>query len=134
MNISVKSLDIAKHRTDCHIVAIQEGSKLSDSANKIDVIAGGYIKSILKRGDMSGKLSQTLLLHDVPGITAKRVLLVGCGKPGKLSASQYRQMLKSTASALHSYKIKNAAVFLSDIKLKDSDNAWKIKKVRKAKN
>jgi len=129
MNISVKNLDIAKHKTDCHVIAIFEGSKLSDSAKKVDTAAGGYIKSVLKRGDLTGKLSQTLLLHDVEGIAAKRVLLIGCGKAGKLSDNQFRTMLKTVATTLNSYKIKDAAVYLTDVELKDIDTAWKVKQI-----
>jgi len=129
MNISVKSLDIAKHKTDCHVIAIFEGARLSDSAKKIDAAAGGYIKSVLRRGDINGKLSQTLLLHDVKGLTAKRILLVGCGKNGKLSDNQYRKLLKTVANALNTYKIKDAAIYLTEVELKDIDTAWKVKQI-----
>ena len=129
MNISVKSLDITKHKTDCHVIAIFEGAMLSDSAKKIDAAAGGYIKSVLKRGDITGKLSQTLLLHDIKGMIARRVLLVGCGKSGKLSDNQYRNMLKTVADTLHACKIKDTAIYLSEVELKDIDTAWKVKQI-----
>jgi len=131
MNISVKSLDTAKHKTDCHVVAIFEGAKLSESARKIDEAANGYLKTILKSGDIIGKLSQTLLLHHVDGLAAKRVLLVGCGKNKTLSDSQYRNLLKTVASTLNSYGISDATIYLLDVELKAKslDSAWKTKQI-----
>jgi len=129
MNISVKTLDIAKHKTDCHVVAIYQGSKLTESAKQLDIASNGYLKTVLKRGDITGTLNQTLLLHDVDGLTAKRVLLVGCGKANDLSANQFRHLVKLVATQLNKYKLKDAAFYLNDIKLKDSDQIWKIKHV-----
>ncbi|MGD8785288.1 MAG: leucyl aminopeptidase [Thioalkalispiraceae bacterium] len=131
MNISVKTLDIAKHKTGCHVVAIFEGTKLSDSAKKIDEASNGYLKTVLKAGDLNGKLSQTLLLHDLEGLAAKRVLLVGCGKNKNLSPGDYRNMLKTAADTLNKYKISDAAIYLDDVALKDKDidSVWKIKQI-----
>jgi leucyl aminopeptidase len=97
MNISVKTLDITRHKTDCHVVAVFEGAKL--------------------------------LLHDVKGLAAKRVLLVGCGKNKKLSDSEYRKILMTVASALNTYKIGDAAIYLSDVELTGRDDNWKIRQI-----
>ena len=129
MNISTKTLDIVKHKTDCLIVPVFEGSKLSGAASQIDTAAGGYLKAILKSGDINGEVTKTLLLHDVNNITAKRVLLIGCGKKGKLTGAQFRKLVKSAASALLSYKIKDTAVFLGEVEIKGIDSAWKVKQI-----
>ncbi len=129
MNISVKNLDIAKHKTDCHVLAIYQGNKLTESAKQLDSASKGYLKTVLKRGDITGKLNQTLLLHDVEGLMSKRVLLIGCGKARDLTANQYRHLIKLIASQLHKYKLKDAAIWLADIELKDTDQVWKIKHI-----
>ncbi len=129
MKISVKNLEIAKHKTDCHVVAIYQGNKLTDSAKQLDIATNGYLKSLLKRGDIDGKLNQTLLLHDVEGLVAKRILLVGCGKAKDLTANQFRNLVTLVSTELNKYKLKDAAFYLSDIELKDTDLAWKIKQI-----
>ena len=129
MNISVKNITIASHPTDCHVVAIYEGNKLTESAKQLDQAAQGYIKTVLKRGDMTGKANQTLMLHDVAGLKAKRVLLVGCGKPKSLSAQQYRKLVATVAEQLQQYRIKDTALYLADIELNEGDQAWKIKHI-----
>ena len=129
MNISVNHLEITTQKTDCHVVAVYEGSKLTESAKRLDLASNGYLKTILKRGDISGKLNQSLLLHDVDGLTAKRVLLVGCGKAKDLTANQYRNLIKLVATQLHKYKLKDAALYLSEIALDNYDQIWKIKHI-----
>ena len=68
MQINVKALDPASDKSDCYIVAMQEGGKLSAAAKHIDSLSGGQLTRVIKRGDITGKLNQTLLLHDVAGI------------------------------------------------------------------
>ncbi len=129
MNISVKNLEISTHKTDCHVVAVYQGNKLTESAKQLDSASNGYLKTVIKRGDITGKLNQTLLLHDIEGISAQRVLLVGCGKAKELTANQFRSLIKHVATQLHRYKLKDSALFLADIHLKDLDQEWKIKHI-----
>ena len=59
---------------------VRQSQALSLSAELIDRASNGYISEIIRRGDMEGKLGATLLLHNVRGTLADRVLLVGLGK------------------------------------------------------
>lgn len=129
MKISVKSLDLAKHKTDCHVVAVYNGNKLTDSALQIDKLSGGQLKSILRRGDLGGKFGQTLLLHDIDGLSAKRVLLVGCGKVKSLSDQKFKQLIKGVTTSLNGYQINNATLHLAEIEMKERDNLWMTKQI-----
>src|ERR1035438_3040442 len=42
-------------------------------------------------GEIAGKPFEMTLLHNVPGMRAKRVLAVGAGKPGKFNAAELRR-------------------------------------------
>ena len=42
-------------------------------------------------GEISGKPLEMTLLHNVPGVRAKRVLAVGAGKPAKFTAAELRR-------------------------------------------
>ena len=54
--------------------------KLSASAKLLDKASGGYISTLVRRGEMEGDLGSTLLLHNVENTLCDRVLLIGCGK------------------------------------------------------
>ncbi|MBV36096.1 MAG: leucyl aminopeptidase [Rickettsiales bacterium] len=92
MEFFVKSGNPEKQKTGCLIVGVFESRKLSAPAQQIDDISEGYINAIVKRGDMEGKFGQTLLLHNVPGTSCDRVLLVGCGKEREFDAIKYKKI------------------------------------------
>ena len=69
------------------------------SAELIDRASNGYISEIIRRGDMEGKLGSTLLLHNVRGTLADRVLLVGLGKERDFRDKEFRSAVKSAGLA-----------------------------------
>lgn len=100
MEFSIKSSNLEKQRSDCLIVGIFEGGKLSDAAKVLDSASAGAISAVLKTGDMEGKLSSTLLMHHLPNINANRVLLVGLGKSAEFLAPQYQKAIRAAIKGL----------------------------------
>ena len=79
MEFTIKSGSPEKQRSACVVVGVFDNRKLSLSAELIDRASNGYISEIIRRGDMEGKLGSTLLLHNVKGTLADRVLLSRSG-------------------------------------------------------
>ncbi|MEJ2397847.1 MAG: leucyl aminopeptidase [Gammaproteobacteria bacterium] len=125
MQINVKSLDPATDKSDCYIAAVLEDGKLSSAAKQLDKLSKGHISRIIKQGDISGKLNQILLLHDVPGIASSRVLLVGVGKEA-LSDNQYRTLLRNVVQRLLDVNLKRAICALAEADVKERDTVSKI--------
>jgi len=100
MEYTVKSANPVKQRTPCLVLGIFSKHKLSDPAQSIDKASGGFLKGLLKRGDIEGDVGQTLMLYEVPGIRAERVLLVGCGKRSGLTPAQYRRIVGTAVGVL----------------------------------
>src|SRR3546814_6393036 len=63
--------------TDCVIVGVFADKVLSPAAQAVDSASGGRLQALVERGDVSGKTGRTALLHDLPGVAAPRVLVVG---------------------------------------------------------
>ena len=80
MEFSIKSGAPQTGASGCVVVGVFETRKLSAAAAALDRASNGYLSEIIRRGDMEGKLGATLLLHNVPGVAADRVLLVGLGR------------------------------------------------------
>ncbi len=127
MEISVKNINLETVKTPCIVAGIYDKRKLSGSAKQLDMHSAGYISKMLKRGDISGAVGDTLMLHDVPGLQAERVLLVGCGKASDLSNLRYREIISSSASALDRAKIKKAVISLADLDSKPLSPAQQIR-------
>jgi leucyl aminopeptidase len=126
MEFSIKSGKAEKQAIDCVVVGVYENDQLSASATSIDKASGGFITSILKRGDMDGKLGATLLLHDVSGTESDRVLLVGLGKEAGLAEKDYRKAVVAAAKALLKTGAKDVANFLAEVKVGTQDATWKV--------
>ena len=77
MEYFVKSGNPEKQRVGCVIVGIFDRRKPTDAAAVLDRVSGGAIATALRRGDMDGKVGQSLILHGLTGMFCDRVLLVG---------------------------------------------------------
>lgn len=118
MEFSVSTASPVSRSTDALIVGIFERRRLTPPAEAIDEAAGGHLRSILAGGDMDGKAGTTLMLHNVPGVKAKRVLLVGCGKRGEFDLRALRRASEAAAKALQRSGAKKAVSTLTDIDIR----------------
>ncbi|BAZ94955.1 leucyl aminopeptidase [Thiohalobacter thiocyanaticus] len=132
MEFSVKSGSPEKQRTACLVVGVYESRRLSPAARSLDKAAGGYLKNVLKRGDMDGRCGQTLLLHDVPGTACQRLLLVGCGQERELDTTKYRNAVAAAAQRLNETGASDAVSYLADLHVKGRDTHWKLRQIVEA--
>ncbi|MCH9798516.1 MAG: leucyl aminopeptidase, partial [Betaproteobacteria bacterium] len=114
MEFSIKIGNPEKQRNDCLIVGVFENKKLSASAELIDVASGNAISAVIKAGDMSGDLAATLLMHQLPNVMAKRVLLVGLGKQSEFGVKQYLKAIRAAVKALPKVA-KEAGFYLTEL-------------------
>ena len=121
MEFLVKSVSPQTLKTATLVLAVGEGRKLGTVAQAVDTASGGAIAALLKRGDLAGKVGQTLLLQALPNLKAERVLLVGAGKERELSDRQYRKLVSSVLGSLKSLGGGDAVLALGDLAVKGRD-------------
>lgn len=126
MKFTLQQGDLRKNANNCLIVGVYEGNELTPSAKKLDKSSKGYITQILKQGDLSGKVGQTLLLRPA-NIDAERVLLVGCGPHKPLNERDFRKIISTSIKAVNATKATQAVSFLTEIPTEKHDQAWKVK-------
>jgi len=126
MEYFVKSGSPEKQRVACVIVGIFERRALTDAAETIDKASEHAISAITRRGDLDGKLGQTLVLHNVPGTFADRVLLVGLGKERNFDEAAYRRAHTAAGRALRGTGSLDAVSFLSHVPVKGRDVHWNV--------
>jgi len=127
MEISVKRGHAHEQKTACLIVGVHAGKRLGSAAEAIDKATRGAVSRLVKRGDISGNLSETLMIPEAPGTGAERVLLVGCGKPDGISAAEYLQLVQKAARVTADAGLKNAVSCLGDVHVRDRDQGWKMR-------
>lgn len=109
------------------VLGLYENNEFSKSFNEIDLAAQGYLNRLIQSGELTGKLGQTLLLRDLPGVATKRVLIVGCGKKGELTERRYKQLIQSMLKALNNANIREVVSYLTEIEIKDRDLYWNVR-------
>ncbi|MFP1944822.1 leucyl aminopeptidase [Lonsdalea quercina] len=127
MEFSVKSGSPEKQRSACIVVGVFEPRRLSPIAEQLDKISDGYISALLRRGELEGKVGQSLLLHHVPNILSERILLIGCGKERELDERQYKQVVQRTINALNDTGSMEAVCFLTELHVKGRNTYWKVR-------
>lgn len=127
MEFSVKSGSPAKQRSACVVVGIFEPRRLSPAAETLDKASGGHLSTLLRRGDIEGRLGQTLLLHHIPKALADRVLLVGCGKEREIGDKEYQRIVTTAVTCLNETGSLEAVSYLTDLGVKGRDLGWKVR-------
>ena len=125
VEFSIKNGNPEKQRTDCVIVGVFEGQKLTEAAKSLDLASNKAISAVLKSGDMEGKLNATLVLHNLAEVAATRVLLVGLGKLAEFTEKQYRQAVRAAIKALPK-GVASTSMFLPELVIKNSNIASKV--------
>jgi leucyl aminopeptidase len=125
MEFLVKSARPETLKTATLVLAVGEGRKLGEAAKAVDTASGGAIAALLKRGDLAGKVGQTLLLHSLPNLKAERVLLVGCGKEHELSDRQFRKVVGAAYGVLKGLGGSDAVLTLHELAVKGRDTYGK---------
>jgi leucyl aminopeptidase len=126
MDLSLSNAAPASVKTGVLAVGAFADGLLTPSAQAVDAAAGGKLAAALKRGDLDEKAGSTLLLPDLPGVAAERVLLVSLGKRADLGDKAYREAVAGAAKALASGVAKSAAVALVDLDVPNRTAAWRV--------
>jgi leucyl aminopeptidase len=129
MDFSIKSGNPEKQRTACLIVGITEPRKLSSAAKAIDSATKKTISNLIRKGDISGKSGQSIVLHNVNGTICERILIVGCGKERELDERQYLKIIANSLKALKETGAVEAMSYLTELNVKGRDLEWKIRQI-----
>ncbi|MEO8364767.1 MAG: leucyl aminopeptidase [Pseudoxanthomonas sp.] len=112
---------------DCIVVGAFGDKTLSPAGRALDAASGGKLNVLVQRGDVGGKTGKTTLLHDLPGVTAPRVLVIGLGDTAKFGVPQYLKAVADAARALKVGPSANVLFTLSELEVKERDAAWNIR-------
>jgi leucyl aminopeptidase len=121
MEFTIKTATPEKFRAGILVAGTFADGALPAATATLDEAADGRIAALLKRGDLDEKAGSTLLLPDLPGVAAERVLLVSLGKREEFGDKAYRDALAAAAKALAASAAKDAGVLLADVTVETGD-------------
>ena len=124
MRFETWSKSIATLEVDCLVVGIFEDGDLSEEARAVDSAAGGRLKKLLSRGDFPGKPAETLLIADLPGLRATRVVLTGLGARKSFGRKTWRKAWAAAVAALSRTAIESVALAIERPDPKELDDYY----------
>jgi leucyl aminopeptidase len=124
MEFGVWTKGLATLAVDCLVLGVFEEAELSGEARAVDTASGGRLKQLLGRGDFAGRAGDTLLLADLPGIAASRVLLTGLGTKKNFQRKSWRKAWATAAAALARTRIASCAVALDRPEARQLDDYY----------
>jgi leucyl aminopeptidase len=127
MQMTAKSGSPEKVRTGTVVVGAFADGTLTAPAQAIDKASKRRLSAVLKRGDLDAKAGSSVLLHDVPGVAAARVLVVSLGARGAWGAKAFREAVAGAAKALATGPARDAAVTLADVDVPDHSLGWRLR-------
>ena len=97
----------------CLIVGVFENRALGHAAADIDAASDGYLARLVRQGDIGGQPGSSLMLTSVPNVKAKRVLVVGLGKPADFGITAFRRATAAAAKHLKAGRIEDVVSYLT---------------------
>jgi leucyl aminopeptidase len=124
MEFGVWTKGLAALSVDCLVLGVFEGGELSGEARTVDSACGGRLKKLLDRGDFAGRMGDTLLVADLPGISASRVLLTGLGTKKQFQRKSWRRACQSALTAITRTRIASCAVAIDRPEVRELDDYY----------
>jgi leucyl aminopeptidase len=124
MQFDVWTKGVVTLETECLVLGIFDEGELSEEATAVDTATGGKLAKLTSRGDFPGRSGETLLIAELPGIKAERVLLVGLGSQKSFSRKGFRKAIGAAVGALARTRIASAAFAVARPSFKDLDDYY----------
>ncbi|MFI4914206.1 MAG: M17 family peptidase N-terminal domain-containing protein, partial [Steroidobacterales bacterium] len=112
MRFQAFSGSVNDQRCDCLVIGVFERGELGAQGRAVDRRLRGRLRALLARGDFSGRAGEVLLLPEISGLRAQRLLLVGLGSQRQHGRRGWRRACASAIAALARTRGNSAAIAL----------------------
>jgi leucyl aminopeptidase len=114
VDVQLSNGSLAAATGDWLVVPIAEEPQLTGTLGELDGAVGETLGRLIEAGDLTGKLAETVSIHDVPGIEATRLMVVGVGKTDELTRAKLNQAVSTCVRSISSKEDRTVSVALPD--------------------
>lgn len=105
MELTIETQPFTRIATEALVTyVLEKEEKIEGVLAEVDAATGGLLRELEASGELTGKLLEMTLVHNPPGLAAKRLLLVGLGKAEKFTG---RELLRASGAALRYLKARS---------------------------
>jgi leucyl aminopeptidase len=127
MKLSLAETAASTNPAPCLVIGVTESGPLHGAAAEIDKASNGAISKLLDSKDISTSVGETTVLHQVSGVTAERIMIVGFGKPEKLTAPVFDRACRKLGTALRDSAVTECYVYVHELEFGDVSFGWKLR-------
>jgi leucyl aminopeptidase len=127
MLVTLLSSPVERIRTGVLVVgAFTDGTLPVASSRRIDLRSKGRLSAVIRLGDLGAQAGSALMLHELEGVAAERVLLVSFGDRAEFGDRAFRDAVEGAARVLAGSAVQDAAVALADVDMPRRSLAWRL--------
>lgn len=127
MNLNLTDASAATIQSPCLVIGVTEGGPLSPAAAAIDAVSDGTISRMLDSKDIAVAVGKITFLHQLDGVAADRVLVVGLGKIKKLDRSRFDRACLEAGKALRNHPLTACHVYLHEVEFGGVSFGWRLR-------
>ena len=119
MKFTLDTTAAAELDTECLVIGIFEGAAFEGSAQLIDKASKGALQQLVDSGDIETDWKSTTMLHGLDGVSARRILVLGCGEAGDFTTVRYDNVCSSAGAYLRDHTATAAHICLHELETSD---------------
>ena len=127
MQFTTTTANASAVETDCLIVGLGVDQEFGPALQQLDEASNGRLSRLDERNELPRSAGKTLMLHDLDGVKATRVLVTGLGKAEKLDGIAYVKATQAAGKTLRQSHARSACCLLAEAEVKDRDANWKVR-------
>jgi len=110
--------------TGCLMIGIADEDQPHAIASQVDRASDGLLTRLDEAGDLPRKPGKALLIHLPPGLSARRLLLVGMGKDASRDPQAFSKSIRAAGTILRRSRADSAHCLLDQFVVRQRDSAW----------
>ncbi|HYP80301.1 MAG TPA: M17 family peptidase N-terminal domain-containing protein, partial [Steroidobacteraceae bacterium] len=84
---------------DCLAVGLFDDNQFTDAARQLDTASKGQLRRLRESGDLPSRPGDSLLLLQLAGVRARRILVIGLGKRADFNRRGWRKCVAAALAA-----------------------------------
>ncbi len=132
MEFTIKTARPEKLKTGTLAILTFADGDLVGAAAALDSASDGRLLRLIARGDLEARAGATLVIPELPGAAAQRVLVASLGKREEFKEKSWRDAIVAVAKALASGPAGEAAVCVDEIELGGRGLEWMLQQATRA--
>lgn len=124
MKTAIKTSISYRTQTPCLILGVYSDQAYSGSTAAVNEACNGLLEKMRESGDILTAVGKTALIHQLEGVDAERILVVGLGKSKELDGAKYTTACHAAGKHLRDLPVETASSSLHEADVQSQSQDW----------